>query len=230
MAKNRLLSMEDQIILKHNFFFPSFPFFSLLLPSLCFQTPRRWFPASVCVLGPAYPVTPNAYYLLGLCHIVALPSEIVAVQSLSHVRLFVTPWTAICQASLSFTISRSLLIFMSSRSMTPSSHLILCCPLVLLPSVIPSIRVFSSESALHIRWPKYWSFNFSISPSSSGLIAFRIDWFDLLAVQGTLKSHLQHHNLKASVLRCSAFFMVQLSHLYMTTGKTIASTVWTFVV
>ena len=111
-------------------------------------------------------------------------------QSLSHVQHFVTPWTAVCQASLSFTISRSLLIFMSSRSMMPSNHLILCCPLVFLPSIVPSIRVFSSESALHIGWPKYWSLNFSISPSNSGLISFRIDWFDLLAVQGTLKSHL----------------------------------------
>ena len=132
------------------FFPPSFPFFSLLLPSLCFQTPRRWFPASVRVLGPAYPVAPNTYFLLGLCHILALPSEIVVVQSLSCVRLFVTPWTAVCQASLSFTISRSLLIFMSSRSMMPSNHLILCCPLVFLPSIVPSIRVFSSESALLI--------------------------------------------------------------------------------
>ena len=159
------------------FFPPSFPFFSLLLPSLCFQTPRRWFPASVRVLGPAYPVAPNTYFLLGLCHILALPSEIVVVQSLSCVRLFVTPWTAVCQASLSFTISRSLLIFMSSRSMMPSNHLILCCPLVFLPSIVPSIRVFSNQSALHIRRPKYWSFSFRVSPSREylGFISFRID-------------------------------------------------------
>ena len=113
----------------------------------------------------------------------------------------------------------------------PSNHLILCCPLLLLPSIFPSIRVFSSESALHIRWPKYWSFSFSITPSNeySGLISFRIDWFDLLAVQGTLKSFLQHHSSKASILWCSAFFMVQLSYPYVTTGKTTALTTWTFV-
>ena len=120
---------------------------------------------------------------------------------------------------------------MSIKSVMPSNHLILCCPLLLLPSIFPSIRVFSNESALHIRWPKYWSFSFSISSSSeySGLISFRIDWFDLLAVQGTLKSLLQHYSSKVSVLHCPAFFMVQLSHLYMTTVKTIALTIWTFV-
>ena len=119
---------------------------------------------------------------------------------------------------------------MSIASVMPSSHLILCHPLLLLPSVFPSIRVFSNESVLHIRWLKYWSFSFSISPSNeySGLISFRMDWLNLLAVQGTLKSLLQHHSSKASVLRCSAFFMVQLAHLYMTTGKTIALTVYTF--
>ena len=113
----------------------------------------------------------------------------------------------------------------------PSNHLILCCPLLLLPSIFPSIRVFFSESALHIRWPKYWSFSFSISPSSdySGFISFRMDWVDLLAVQGTLKSLLQHHSVKASILQCLAFFMVQLSHPYMTTGKIIALTIWTFI-
>ena len=113
----------------------------------------------------------------------------------------------------------------------PSNHLILCHPLILLPSIFPSIRVFSNESVLHIRWPKYWSFSFSISPSNeySGLISSRIDWFDLLALQGTLKSLLQHHSLKASILWCSAFFMVQLSHSYMTTGKIIALTVWRFI-
>ena len=145
-----------------------------------------------------------------------------SVQSLSRVWLFVTPWTVAHQASLSITNSWSLLKLIFIKSMMPSNHLILCCPL-LLPSVFPSIRVFSSESVLHIRWPKYWSFSFSISPSNeySGLISFRIDWFDLLAVQGTLKSLLQHYSLKASILQCSAFFMVQLSYPYMTTGKII---------
>ena len=143
---------------------------------------------------------------------------------LSHVRLFVTP---AYQASLSFTVSQSLLKFMSIESVMPSNHRILCHPLLLLPSVFPNIRVFSSELALCIRWPKYWSFSSSISPSNeySGLISLRIDWFNLLAVQGTLKSLLQHHSLKASVLQCSAF-MVQLSHPYMTTGKAIAWTRW----
>ena len=140
-------------------------------------------------------------------------------------------WTAAHQASLSFTTAQSLLKLMSIASVMPSKCLILCCPLLLLPSIFPSIKVFSSESALHIRWPKDWSFSFSISPSSeySGLISFRIAWVDLLAVHGTLKSLLQHHSSKASILQCSAFFMVQLSHLYMTTGKTIALTLWTFV-
>ena len=134
-------------------------------------------------------------------------------------------------ARLPFTISWSLLKFMSIESVMPSNHLILCHLLLLLPSIFPRIRVFSSESVLHIRWPKYWSFSFSISPSDeySGLISFRIDWFDLLAVQATLKSLLQHHNLKASILQHSAFFMGQLSHPYKTTGKTIALTIWTFV-
>ena len=138
-----------------------------------------------------------------------------------------TPWTAACQASLSFTISQGLLRLISIKLVMPSNHLILCRPLFLLPSIFPSIRVFSNESVLHIRWPKYWSFSFSISPSNeySGLISSRIDWFDLLALQGTLKSLLQHHSLKASILWCSAFFMVQLSNLYMTTGKTIALTI-----
>ena len=137
-----------------------------------------------------------------------------SVESLGHVRLFATPWTAIHQASLSITTFRSLLKLMSIESVIPSKHLILCHTLLLLPSISPSIRVFSNELALHIRWPKYWSFNFSISPANeySGLISFRIDRFDLLAVQGTLKSLLQHHSSKASILWCSAFFMVQLSH------------------
>ena len=154
-----------------------------------------------------------------------------SVLSLSHVQLFATPWTAACQASLSITSSQSLLKLMSITSVMPSNHLILCHPLLLLPSIFPSIRVFSNESVICIRWPKYWSFSFSISPSNkySGLIAFRIDWLDLLAVQGTLKSLLQHHISKVSILWCSAFFIVQLSHPYMTTGKTIAFTRWIFV-
>ena len=152
-------------------------------------------------------------------------------KSLSRVLLFATSWTTACQASLSITSSQSLLKFMSIESVMPSNHLVLCHPL-LPPSIFPRIRIFSNESVLHLRWPKYWSFSFSIiSPSKeySGLISFKIDWFDLLAVQGTLKSLLQYHNSKASILQCSAFFMVQLSHLYMTTGKTIALTIQTFV-
>ena len=143
----------------------------------------------------------------------------------------VTSWTAAYQASLSFTISQSLLKLMFIKSMMPFNHLILCCPLLLLPSIFPSIRVFSNESVLCIRWPKYWSFSFTISPSNeySGLISFRMDWLDLLAVQGTLKSLPQHHSLRASILRCSASFRVQLLHPYMTTGKNIALTRWTFV-
>ena len=140
-----------------------------------------------------------------------------------------TPWTATHQASLSITNSQSLLKLMSIESVMPSNHLILCHPLLLLPSVFPSIRVFTSESVLHIRWPKYWSFCFSPSNEYLGLISFRIDWFDLLAVQGTLKSLLQYHSSKASILQHSAFFLVQFSHPYMTTGKTIALTRWTFV-
>ena len=145
-----------------------------------------------------------------------------SVQLLSRVRLFATPWTAACQASLSITNSQSLLKLMSIASVMPSNHLILCCRL-LPPSIFPSIRVFSSELVLCIRWPKYWSFSFSISPSNehSGLISFRMDWLDLLAVQGTLKSLLQHYSSKPSILWHSAFLMVQLSHPYMTTGKAI---------
>ena len=152
------------------------------------------------------------------------------VQLLSHVRLFTTLWTVARQASLSITSSWSLPKFMSIESVMPSNRLILCHPL-LVPLVFPSIRVFSNESALHIRWPKYLSFSFNISPSNeySGLISFRMDGLDLLAVQGTLKSLLQHHSSKASILQHSAFFIVQLSHPYMTTGKTIAMTRWTFV-
>ena len=154
-----------------------------------------------------------------------------SVQSFSRVQLFVTPWTAARQVSLSITNSQSLLKLMSIESVMPSNHLILCCPLLLPPSIFPNIRVFSNESVLHIRWPKHWSFSFSISPSNEhpGLISFRMDCLDLLAVQGTLKSLLQYHSSKPSILWCSAFFTVQLSHPYMTTGKTIALTRQTFV-
>ena len=149
-----------------------------------------------------------------------------SVQLLSRVHLFVTPWSAASQASLSITNSQSLPKLMSIESVMPSSHLILCRPLLFLPQIPPSIRVFSNESTLRMRWPKYWSFSFSISPSNEhpGLISFKMNWLDLLSVQGTLKSLLQHHSSKASVLWCSAFFTVQLSHPYMTTGKTIALT------
>ena len=154
-----------------------------------------------------------------------------SVQLLSHVQLFATPWIAARQASLSITNSQSSLKLMSIESVMPSSHLILCRPLLLLSPIPPSIRVFSNESTLHMRWPKYWSFSFSISLSKEhpGLISFIMDWLDLLAVQGTLKSFLQHHSSKTSILWCSAFFTVQLSHPYMTTGKTIALTRQTFV-
>ena len=153
------------------------------------------------------------------------------VQSLSRDRLFGTSWTATRQASQPFTIARSLLKLVSVEAVMPSNHFILCHPLLLLPSIFPSIRVFPNESVLCIRWPKYWSFSSSISPSNeySGLISFRIDWFDVLAVQGTLKSLLQHHSSKASILRHAAFFMVQLSHPYMTTRKTIPLITWNFV-
>ena len=168
------------------------------------------------------------YYYTCYSHIIS------SVQSLSRVQLFAIPWTAACQVSLSTTNSQSLLKLMSIESVMPSNYLILYRPLLLLPSIFPSIRVFSKESVLHIRWPKYWSFSFSINPSNeySGLISFRMDWFDLLAVQGTFKSLFQHHSSKASILRHSAFFrvlIVQLSQPYMTTVKTIALTGWTFV-
>ena len=159
-------------------------------------------------------------------------SHVTAVVQLpSHVQLFATPWTAAHQASLSFTPSQSLLRLMSIESVMPSNHLILYHPFLLLPSIFPSIRVFPNESGLPIRWPKCWSFSSSISPSNeySGLNSLRIDWFDLLAVQGTLKILLQYHSSKASVLQDSAFFMIQLSHPYMTTGKSIALTIWTLV-
>ena len=155
----------------------------------------------------------------------------ISVQSLSRVWLFSIPWTTACRASLSITNSLSLLKLMFIESVMSSNHLILCRPLFPLPSIFPSIRVFSNQSVLHVRWPKHWSFSFSISPSKeySGLISFRMDWLDLLAAQGTLKSFLQHHSSKTSILQRSAFFMVQLSHPYMTTGRTIALTRWTFV-
>ena len=154
-----------------------------------------------------------------------------SVQLLILVQLLATPWTAGCQTSWSITNSQSLLKLMSTESMMPSNHLILCHALLLPPSIFLSSRVFSNESALHIKWPKYWSFSFSISSFNeySGLISFRMDWLDLLGVQGTLKSFLQQHSSKASILLCSAFFIVQLSHPYMTTGKTITFTRWTFV-
>ena len=164
--------------------------------------------------------------LIAICMLVTLRS----VQLLSRVQIFVTLWMAAPRASLSITNSRSLLKLISIELVMPSNHLILCRPLLLLPSIFPSIRVFSNELVLRIRWPKYWSFSFSISPSNeySGLISFRMDWLDLLAVQGTLRSLLQHHSSKASILWRSAFFIVQLSHPYMTTGKTIALTRQTF--
>ena len=157
--------------------------------------------------------------------------ETVVVQSLGRVWLFATPELRHTRLPLSFTISQSFFKLMSIESVMPSSHLILCHLLLLLPSIFSSIRIFSNESALCIRWPKYWSFSFDISPSNEhpGLTSFRMYWLDLLAVQGTLKSLIQHHTLKLSILRCSAFFIVQLSHPFMTTGQTIALTRWTFV-
>ena len=158
-------------------------------------------------------------------------SQFSSVQSLSYDRLFVTPWTVISQAFLSITDTQSLLKFIFIESVMPSNHLILCCPLLLLLSIFPSIRVFSNEYILHIRWPKYWSFSFSISSSNeySGLIFFRIDWFDLLAFQGFLKSVLQHHSSKTSIIWHSAFLIVHLSYSYMTTGKTIGLLIQTFI-
>ena len=158
-------------------------------------------------------------------------SQFSSVQSLSRVRLFSTSWTAAHQASLSITNSQSLLKLISIELVMPSNHLILCHPLLLPPSIFPSIRVFSNESAVRMRWPKYWSFSFNISPSNEhpGLISFRMDWLDLLAIQGTLRNLLQHYSSKASILWRSAFFTVQLSHPYMTTGKTTSLTRQTFV-
>ena len=181
--------------------------------------------SSLGLLALEEPATTSGYSSsLGRGHFV--------VQSLSHVQLFVTQWTAAHQGFLSFSISPSLLkLMMSIDSVMPSIHLILGHPLLLPPSIFPSIRVFSNESALRMRWPKYWSFSFISSPSNeySGLISFRIDCFDLLAAQGTLKSLLQDHSSKASILWHSAYFMVQLSHLITPTGKTMALSIWTFV-
>jgi len=170
------------------------------------------------------------YCSLLVCNSFSLKKQVhtlIAVQSLTLVQLFATPWTTGRQPSLSFTNSQSFLKFIFIELMMPSNNLILCHTLLLLPSIFPSIRVFPNESVLHIRWPKYWNFSFSISPSReySGLISFRIDLFDFLALRGTFKSLLQHHNLKASFLQCSPFSMVQLSHPYMITGKTITLTI-----
>ena len=168
--------------------------------------------------------------IINLCDGYTIYNNITSVQfSHSVVSASVTPWTADCQASLSIANSWSLLKLMCIESVMPSNHLVLCCPILLLPSVFPSIRVFSNESALCIRWPKYWSFSISPSNEYSGLISFRIEWFDLLVVQGTLKNLLQHRSSKASILQHSPFFMVQLSHSFITIGKTIALTRWTFV-
>ena len=177
----------------------------------------------VLVTGCLYLLTPFNPVLPALPH---TSVQFSSVQSLSRVWLFATLWITALQASLSITNSRSLPKLMSIESVMPSSHLILCRPLLLLPSIPPSIRVFSNESALHIRWTKYWSFSFSIGLSNEypGLISFRMDWLNLRAVQGTLRSLFQHHSSKASILKCSAFFIVQLSHPYMATGKTTALT------
>ena len=174
------------------------------------------------------PLSDIYLFLKSFCYF----GKVSSVQSLSRVWLFATPWTAACQAYLTITNSQGLLRLMSTDSVLPSNHLLLCRPLLFLPSIFPSIRVFSNESALHIRWPKYWRFSFNISHSDeySELISFRMDWLDLLAIQGTLKSLLQHHSAKASILWRSAFFIVQLSHPHITNGKTIALTRWTFVV
>ena len=191
------------------------------------------FPPPVDLLNPGIKPTSPEFQAdsLPLSHLRSPFCCISSVQSFSHVRLFATPWTAARQASLSITNSRSFLKLMLIESVMPSSYLILCCPLLLLPSIFPSIRVFSNESVLHIKWPKYWCFTFSISPSNeySGLISFRIGRLDLLAVQETLESLLKHHSSKASILWHSAFFIIQLSHPCMTTGNIIALTRQTFV-
>ena len=177
-----------------------------------------------------FPIWSNKYITIFLCILKYMIYQFSSVQSLSGVRLFANPWITACHASLSITNSQSSPKLMSIKLVMPSSHLILCRPL-LLPLIPPSIRVFSNESTLDMRWPEYWSFSLSISPSKEipGPISFRMDWLDLLAVQATLKSLLQHHSSKASILGHSAFFTVQLSHPYMTTGRTIALTRQTFV-
>ena len=190
---------------------------------------------SICGVAPSFFLKTRCFVdsrdLGDLPKVKMFPVQFSSVQSLSRVQLFVTPWITARQASLSITNSQSLLRLMSIESVMPSIHLIPCCPLLFLLPIPPSIRVFSNESALRMRWPKYWSFSFSISPSNEhpGLISFRLDWLDLLAVQGTLKSLLQHHSSKASILQHSGFFIVQLSYPYMTTRKTISLTRWTFV-
>ena len=194
------------------------------------QTTTRLFPSFLNLFPnviPSFTYSVHKYVLI----IYYVVPDIVSIQSLSRVQLFVTPWTAARQASLSITNSQSLFKLMSVVSVMPSNHLILCRCLLHLTLIFPSIRVFSDELVLCIRWPKYWSFSFSISSSNEypGLTSFRMDWLDLLAVQGTLKSLLQHHSSKASILWCSTFFIVQLSHLYVTTGKVIALTRRTFV-
>ena len=199
-----------------------------LIPSqaISHTTPHSWFISHLDCWKSVFHCSPWLQDLpVLLCLLLFLFSHSVMYNSLW------LPWTKTHQGSLSFTISQSLIKLMSTESVMPSNHLILCCHRLLLPSIFPSIRVFSNEPSLHIRWPKYWSFSFNISPANeySGLI-FRIDWFDLLAVQETLQSLLQHHSSKASIFWCSAFFLiVQLSHPYMTIGKTIALTRWTFV-
>ena len=195
----------------------------MLLDSVCYYSVEEF-----CIF------INKIYWFIVFFLVISLSSfaiRISSVQLLSYVWLFATPWTAAHQASLSITNSRSLLKLMSIKLVMPSNHLILCRLLLLPPSIFPSIRVFSNESVVHIGWPKYWSFSFSISPSHeySGQISFRMDWLDLLAVQGTLKDLLQYYSSKASILRCSAFFVVQFSHPYITTGKTRALTRWTFV-
>ena len=184
-------------------------------------------PLSSCIHYFWREVDCNSYLSASIGNAFSPLLQFSSIQLLSRVWLFATPWTAACQASLSITSSQSLPKLMSIELVMQSNHLILCRPLLLLPSIFPSIRVFSNESAFRIRWPKYWSFSYNISPSNkySGLISFKMDWLDLLAVQRTLKSLLQHHSSKASILQCSAFFMVQLSHPYMTTGKTVSLTI-----
>ena len=197
------------------------------------DTPSSQILISIIILQLKEPVLLQemVHFRTGTRNIEDYPEAFIVFQSLSHARFFATPWTAVYQTSLSFIISQSLLKLKSIESVMPSNHLILCHPHLLRPSILPTSRVFSDESVLCIRCPKYWSFSFSISPSNeySGLSSFKKDWFDLFAVQGTLKSLLQQHSSKTSVLQQSAFFMAQLSHPYMATGKTISLTIWTFV-